>query len=371
MDMKGTKYLPASITFPESRKSWRYAMHWYKKDYNEYSEKYHCYYYPFLLVSPFVTGINRTREKDFPQAEYIVSDSGGYQKASHKAGDFSVLDILRWQENIADVAFTVDVPAYSYISETAGYRYYPDDFFMKCMEESNNNAVLMMDSKENKDMELWGVVQGGNYNDLKKWYDDLNQRQKFPGYAIPTGSTVMPRKKDDWISQLKFAKEVGTNFHFLGRCEPLLVLVLSKMSLQTKKYYTYDTASAAAGLMYGTYYDPMFLNSYSFSKMKIDERPNFDLDGHVPCDCPVCQKHTYKEMMEGYYTLLLHNVYVKNRYNDYFNVIAQDDNVFQIILEKLIDSQPLLRRQKESNITRINNLLFGDHLTKQTLESFY
>jgi len=95
--IRGTAYLPVSITF--NRSDWRYAMHWYKKDYNEYTQKLHYFYYPKLFVSPFVTGMDCTREKDFPQAELITADSGGYQIGVRRTGvKVSPLDVLRWKK---------------------------------------------------------------------------------------------------------------------------------------------------------------------------------------------------------------------------------------------------------------------------------
>jgi len=367
----GTQYLPVSITFNETRPEWRYSMHWYKKDFNEHTEKYHQFYYPYLLVSPFVTGMSKSREKDFPQAKYIVSDSGGFQIASHRPGvKISVLDVLRWQESIADVAFTVDYPAYSYESDVKGHKYYTDDYFERCMKVSNENAWKMLEAQENQKMELWAVVQGGNYKDLKKWYNNLTANHQFKGYALPLRSTFMPCVKDDFCSQLQFAKEVGTNFHFLGRCEPLAVIVIAKLAQITKKFYTYDTASAAGGLMLGKYHDPMFLSSLSFSKKKPEQRVNFDLNGPPPCDCPVCQKHTVKEMIEGYYTLLLHNVYVRNRFNDYINVMVQDDNIFNDLINKFTS---LSRYQKNKSILKdkINALIFDEKRISGGIESYF
>ena len=74
IDKIGTAYMPVSITF--SKTVWRYCMHWYKKDYNEHTQKYHYFYYPMVFVSPFVTGMDTSREKDFPQAKgktYLLS----------------------------------------------------------------------------------------------------------------------------------------------------------------------------------------------------------------------------------------------------------------------------------------------------------
>jgi len=356
--------MPVTITF--SRPDWRYVMHWYKD--NPY------YFYPYAFVSPFVTGLDTSREKDFPEAKYIVADSGGYQIGVHRKGiNVSVLDVLRWQESIADVAFTVDVPVYSYESETDGYKYYTDEYFERCMKASNKNAWKMIETQENQKMQLWGVVQGGNYDDLQKWYKDLTKNHTFKGYTFPMASTFTPKHKEDWISQLQFAKEVGTNFHFLGRCEPILVVVIAKLAQITGKYYTYDTATAATGLMLGKYHDPVFLSSLSFSKKKPEAAVKFDMKGKPPCDCPVCAKHTVEEMINGYFTLYLHNVYVRKRFNDYINVMVQDDDVFKEMVNKYTMIHSRYRDKDKQRIIKqkIYNLIFEEKISEGGIESFF
>ena len=369
MRPSGTTYMPVTITF--RREDWRYAMHWYKKDFNEHTEKQHCFFYPFVFVSPFVTGMETTREKDFPQATHVIADSGGFQLGVHRKVNASTLDVLRWQESIADIAFTVDVPAYSYENEPGTkIRHYTQEYFERCMKESNENAWKMLEAQENQKMELWGIVQGGNYKDQMKWYKNLTKEHTFKGYAFPMAGTYTPKWEEDWISQLQFAKEVGTNFHFLGRCEPLLVIVFAKLAQVTGKSYTYDTASAATGLMLGKYHEPYFMSSLSFSKKKPESTAKFKKDGPPPCDCPVCQKHTVEEMINGYYTLYLHNVYVRKRFNDYINVMVQDDDVFNELLNKFMRLQPSYRKKDNIMKDRINNLIFEEELKKNNIDNY-
>jgi len=365
--ISGCRYLPVSITF--NKPEWRYSMFWYKKDYNEHTKKYHCFYYDSVFVNPFVTGWKCSREKDFPQAKYVVSDSGGYQLGAHTKGTkASSLDVLRWQENICDVGFTLDVPAYSYVSEKAGYQYYTDEHFNRCMKVSNANAVKMQSHQENEKMELWGVIQGGNYDNLKRWYDNLAKDCTFPGYSIPIASTSTPRHKESWLSQLKFAKELDTNFHFLGKCEPLMVITLAKLAQKTGKYYTYDTTSAATGLMLGKYTEPYFLSALNFTKHK--DCVNFPPDSPLPCDCPVCQKFNVQQMIDGYYTLFLHNVYVRKRFNDYVNVMVQDDDVFNNLLNRILAQRSVYKKDKDVYKDKINNIVFDEPVKHKTVSDF-
>jgi len=361
MKVSRSLYLPVSITLPQN---WSVAEHW-RKD-NPY------FFYDNVFVSPFVTGMKTTRKKDFPEASLVYADSGGYQFASHKAPkNISVLDILRWQESIADVAFTLDYPAYSYISESDNIIYYPEKDFLKNMEHSNKNAWLMLEAQENPNMQLWGVVQGGNGTDQKRWYDALTKEHTFPGYTFPMSSTITPRAKDDWVSQLKFAKEVGTNFHFLGRSEPLLVLVIAKLAQKMKKFYTYDTASAAMGLMQGKYTMPFFLSALNFTKKNLTDQVKLDMNEHPGCSCPVCQKHTVGEIINTYGLLLLHNVWVRVEWNKLCNGFVKDDDIFNDLVNKILRLQPTYKKQKEKYKQDINNLIYDETKKSEGVKTYW
>lgn len=367
--MKGTYYLPVTVSFRGDK--FADKLHWVKD--NPY------FYYPYVFVSPFVTGMKSNRETDFPEAKYITADSGGYQIGVHQKDSkgVSVIDVLRWQEGIADVAFTVDIPTFSYEQEIKHtdytrptiYRHYTDKYFEKAMKQSVLNANKMYEAQENEKMELWGVCQGGNYNDLKKWFKSLTKEHRFDGYTFPMASTFSPRAKEDWLGQIRFAKEAGTNFHFLGRCEPLLVTIFAKLSLKTGKYYTYDTSSAAGGLMLGKYHDPYSLRSLSYAK-KV-EHVNFDLDGPNPCDCPVCSKHTVDEMINGYYKLYLHNVYVRQAYNNYVNVMVQDDDLFNNLINKQLEMVGAYKKHKRHYKQLIDNIVYDEPLKTNRIEDFF
>lgn len=354
-------YLPVSITLPQN---WAVAEHWHTN--NPY------YFYPFIFVSPFVTGLKTTKERNFPEAELIYADSGGYQFTSKtNPPKVSCLDILRWQEHVADVSFTLDYPAYSIESGVPNYVGYDNKTFERYMELSNKNAWSMLEAQENKSMQLWAVCQGGNYNDLKKWYVHLTKEHSFLGYTFPMASTVTRRQNDDWLGQLRFAKEVGTNFHFLGRSEPLLVVVFAKLAQVMKKFYTYDTASAAMGLMQGKYTEPYFLSALNFTKKNIKDQVKFDMQEHPPCDCPVCKKHTVEEMINTYGLLLLHNVWVRVKWNEYCNIIVKDNDIFNDIINKLLRLQPNYKKNMEKYKQGIDNLIFDEPLKLDKVGSYF
>lgn len=370
--IEGTAYMPVCVTFGANKPNWRYNMFWYES--NPY------FFYPNVFVSPFVTGTETIRNKiegsdqepDFPDAEFIIADSGGFQITSHRTGiSFSALDILDWQENkvCADVAFTLDVPVYSYRTEKAGHRYYTDGHFDKCLAQSLKNNDLMLSAKTRKETELWAVLQGGNYKDLDTWFKAVTKEHEFKGYCFPTGSSYQPKQKEDMFQQIQFAKDVNTNFHFLGRCEPILVLILAKLSQLTGKFYTYDTASAATALMLGKYHDPKFLSSISFSNIP-ERRVKFDPESHPPCSCPVCKKHTCQEMWDNAYLTFLHNVWVRVELNDYINGMIKDDDVFKELVNKYLALHSVYRNNMKEIKDKISHLLYGEKRRHSLLSDF-
>ena len=207
---------------------------------------------------------------------------------------------------------------------------------------------------------------------MMKWYEHLTSNYgEFPGYTFPMWSSFNPAPQQDWLSQLRFAKEIGTNFHFLGKCEPLLVTIFAKMAHKTNHFYSYDTSSAAMGLMMGKFHDPYYLSSLSYTKKNLEDQVKFDMQGHPPCDCPVCTKHTNYEMINNYYPLLLHNVYVRKRWNDYVNVMVQDDEIFDDLINKLLRMQPVYQKNKELYKEGIDNLIYETPKQSGGVESFF
>jgi len=123
--------------------------------------------------------------------------------------------------------------------------------------------------------------------------------------------------------------------------------------------------------MMGKFHDPYYLSSLSYTKKNLEDQVKFDMQGHPPCDCPVCTKHTNYEMINNYYPLLLHNVYVRKRWNDYVNVMVQDDEIFDDLINKLLRMQPVYQKNKELYKEGIDNLIYETPKQSGGVESFF
>jgi len=353
-----TSYLPVSrLVNPD----WDKCMHWNKPA--EY------FYYPKFLATPFVTGWKKKRA-DFETEEnkdelYICADSGGFQIATQDE-KVNAMDVLEWQQGIADVGLTLDYPVHAYESNVKEYKAYTRDFFLQCMKASNENAWSMLEHNEEnryrypgakKKMEVWGVLHGVNITELREWYEHLTKEHEFPGYSIPATDAVNTHKGLlGWFEQLPMALEIDAPIHWLGRSEPLIVIVLAKLSEVRGYDYTYDTSSSIAGPRWGKYYDPYYHNLLWLSS-KEENRVNIN---KLPCNCPVCKRHTVQEMVETNHYLLLHNVYCRTMWNDYVNAIVTDDDLFKKAINRIINSTRSWTKNKKQIWDLLENLLYGE-----------
>jgi len=340
---------------------WNAAMHW--NDPPEY------FFYPYLLVSPFVTGMGRRRADFGASADKltIYADSGGYQVVTQKK-QVSALDVLAWEEKIADVGFTLDRPPFSYECNEPNYKLYPKEYFDKCLDVSVKNANTMLEARDNKNMKLYAVVQGKDRKEVMTWHKAQTKDHEFDGYVIAITAAVNVLKDTYcWLGQLDAAKEIGTDVHFLGRSEPLLAILLAKLSRVTGKMYTYDTSSAVVGPRFGKYYDPYYHNLIWLSKDE-SKRPNIS---EPPCDCPVCQKHTLEEIASIQHLITLHNVYCIKRFNEYVNAISKDDEMFEFAVGRILSATRMYQGKKEEIQNQINSIMYEDSLNVQGLGKWF
>jgi len=323
-----------SSTYLPVTKYEKYKSHRYWLNDNPY------FTYNKILVSPFTTGLNRLR-MDFKNAT-IYADSGGYQIATKRLR-ISAMHILHLQENIADVGFTVDVPPHAFED-------YTNAQFMECMQKSNDNAELMLRFKENDDMQLWGVIQGSTFVELETWYYDLIKNYEFVGYCIslsnPKSDMIMP-----WFRPLEFAKTIKKPMHFLGSSNRLFALALARFSRIMKINYTYDTSSSTVGVRWAKYMIPETYAQISFSST---ERP---ID-KLPCDCPICTRYSVIDLRYNLPLVMLHNLYVQTNFCRFANIVAEDDELFKFVLQKIV-----MQSRYQNYIDNIVDLLGYDFVT--------
>ena len=120
-----------------------------------------------------------------PGFSRVIGDSGGFQIANQKEGEERINGyrdrerILRWLENVADIAMTLDIPP-GPVGRSQNFRYTHVDH---CLTETLDHLTFFRDNRRNTDLKLLNVLQGNDLTHGLHWYDQV-KRFQFEGYAI-------------------------------------------------------------------------------------------------------------------------------------------------------------------------------------------
>jgi len=275
------------------------TVQWWNRD-NDY------FYYPYLMVTPSAIGFTKNRrDMNIPADTLVIADSGGFQVNKSVRNEISSIDVVEWQESIADIAMVLDYPPF--VSPDNFYREPNYDYFHKCLDRTKE-SIKTTYSVYNKDkVKLYGIIHGWNYKMFKEWYKSM-EHFDFDGWAI--SPPVKNINTDMLVSILKMVKDLGTDIHILGVTDASLILALSRLAYEMDiDNITCDSSSIYAGRRWGWYFIPNFRN-LSFSKYRDNDKIQF-----LPCDCPICSAHTFEEMMNKGELIDAHNLYYRIREN--------------------------------------------------------
>ncbi len=113
----------------------------------------------------------------------VIADSGGYQIASDRLrinDDNDRLRILRWIEDVADIAMTLDVPTGPIARKQPGYRYATSQ---DCLKETLCHLEYFQRHREPGKVRFLNVLQGNTPSEADTWYDAV-KTYKFEGWAF-------------------------------------------------------------------------------------------------------------------------------------------------------------------------------------------
>jgi hypothetical protein len=326
----------------------------YRWDNMSWRENSIYFYYPYAFVSPFVTKFHKNRSA-FPGAKLIIADSGGFQLKVGTRKEANWYEILQFQEGIADINFTLDIPP---ISLSGNNR------FQKALELSVYLANNMMREKTKDAMKTFGVLHGDTFAQLQYWYNIMTYYYSYPGFAIPMIHIRGKKDVDIYCEQLKFVKSLGTDLHFLGNRSQLDMLVFSRLAYLSKKNITFDSSTASASLLYGHYIDPYLHKCLNFTK-KEDGRIQLDGKDYTGCWCPICKRHLVEELFYKPELIMLHNIFIFKSYANYASRMVQDDKLFRDLLYDILHIHPIARQKTVKDkpkylddiVKRISNIL--------------
>lgn len=162
------------------------------------------------------SAVRKKKKKDEGESEhtniyqsdkFVKITEEGVQFRSHLDGSSHFIgpeESMKIQENLgADIIFTFD----ECTSPMHDYQY-----VKKSMERTHRWAKRSIRSHQRKDQALFGIVQGGDFKDLRAISAKFIGKQDFPGFGIG-GSFGKPEKVLDWTLPLL---PVGKPRHFLG-----------------------------------------------------------------------------------------------------------------------------------------------------------
>lgn len=250
-----------------------------------------------------------------PEDFLLIADSGGFEQCTQNIR-IDPIEVLKWQEENANVAFTLDIPP---VNPTSLALTEDLEYFKKCAEASQRNADKALSNRQK--IELYYVLQGHKKEELDIWMGDINP-DEYDGLALSFKSVNEPV----WLAvQACYAKEMGIEkVHVLTGTGWNVVPIIHLLKRYFKQV-TFDSSSYGVGARLMKYnlpyrYHILFGRSYN---EKIVE---------LPCDCPVCEKITVDDFQTGDSTagalISLHNLCVYFRHLKFLNGIVQDDDLF-------------------------------------------
>jgi len=280
------------------------------------------FYYPnalasayYLLKEPkFVENM-----LDFPLDKGIMMcDSGGFQAVTQQER-LPPQDVMAVEEKCGNRGLILDVPPYSF-GGTAMFGGSAAERFEKSVKETCENAELMLQKREKKNFELFGVIQGESEAQKRKWFEIVSKVGEFEGWALsPKPSTDLFQV----ASHLILAEELGLkNLHVLqiGNISGMMAIKYFA-SMSKGDLVTFDSSTA---IRYGSHLRRMIISLFANVTLKFSD----DFKGTPMCQCPVCKTlgfDIYINDPKGLRALAMHNLYEILSTSNNIDMILQND----------------------------------------------
>jgi len=212
----------------------------------------------------------------------MIGDSGGYQIASGRLkinGDPDKLKILRWLEQHANVAMTLDVPTGPVLKPGYQYRTSKD-----CLAATEHYLAFFQKHRKSSETRFLNVLQGNTTVETDAWYKAVKKYQ-FEGWAFAGKMRHNFFNLCRRIIQMLDENQLPDNswIHILGTndLETAIGLTAIQRALTTHVNrnirISYDTSSPFRILSWGlTYMTPRFeLQKMSMPSTKIPDDPRY------------------------------------------------------------------------------------------------
>jgi hypothetical protein len=179
----------------------------------------------------------------------IIGDSGGYQIAT---GNLQINDdddrqeILRWLEENADVAMTLDVPT-GPVVKNPGYRF---SSTTDCLAATLEHLEYFQKHRKSGKVIFLNMLQGNTPREAKAWYDAV-KRYDFEGWAFAGPLRHNLTEFCTRILEMAHENQIQNKrrIHVLGTCELDTAVLLTALqrainrNFNKKLRISFDTAS--------------------------------------------------------------------------------------------------------------------------------
>lgn len=308
---------------------------WKKYDGGWFTDK-SIFQHPHVLTSYYYSRkIKNYREALAIKPEITLwADSGGFSLAT-KGAKIDPLEVLRWQENNSDIAFTLDFPpidveggnqtssgSFNYISlsKLRGH----------AIKTAENNKIFAKERANNK-LLIYNVIHGNRLAYMEEWWK-YNGDFPFEGYATgskPTGDALYQAFNIAFLH----SKGVRQRIHLLGVSGIRVLPTLAYLSKYVDPI-SFDSTSYGRGALNRTYMLPGKLSSHiSFGQ---------DYDGSISeltCNCPICEKTNPNELASSGtwpgMLVALHNLYLIKEWVGELNNIIDSYDKFKANVEAM------------------------------------
>jgi 7-cyano-7-deazaguanine tRNA-ribosyltransferase len=212
----------------------------------------------------------------------IMTDSGAYQILKYGKIDVSNEEIVKYQCKIkTDIGVILDIPT----PYTVTY----DEAFSSALETYNRAQKALEIITTNQCQEiLWVLpIQGGVYVDVVKEFAQKSVELFYNGFsifALGSPTTLLEQYLFDKVIDMIFAARSTIPFsaplHLFGAGHPLLIPFAVALGV--------DLFDSASYILYAK--DDRYISrkgTYRLSELE-----------YFPCSCPICSKHSPKELLE-------------------------------------------------------------------------
>lgn len=255
--------------------------HWTQHFMPYYDEK-SSWRYPYALVSAGIAvwegSIHDECRISFPKDMYVLADSGGFTYMTQEVY-IPPVAVIQWQEKFCSDAIILDHPPFEKLTDIG--KPIPRRVFESHLEETIRDAGIMRDARTNKDMGLFGVIQGATDEEIGEWYDRMKSIGPWDGWAVSPKPITPP-----YIARyMRFCHENKMKrvhiFRGSGIDEMLVMVWLNQHMLHAD--LTYDSIVWIGAQKWGSILNPLTFRHHDEFRRGYSDDPLLTV-----CGCPFC-----------------------------------------------------------------------------------